>query len=98
MALLELLAGAAPARIVATELLVCRRDDRSLRRGGGRAPDAECCRACRRRCAGSGDRLRARGRLVLVREIAVLRLLGLVELGGLGRRDLRVEEREHDLL
>ena len=44
------------------------------------------------------DRVRACRRLVRVRKVPVLRALRLLELGCLGGRDLRVEEREDDLL
>src|SRR3954469_1416616 len=71
VAALELLARAAPARLVATELVVlggdnrgCGRRARGSRRGGRAAPGA----VDRRR-----DRIRARKRLVLVHEVPVPR-------------------------
>src|SRR3954454_7459406 len=97
VALLELLAAAAPARVVAADVVVL-----ALVNGGRRAAAAarERGRRARRR---AGDRIGARERLVLVREVAVRRpavrrrrLLG--ERFGVARLDLRVEEDRHDLL
>src|SRR5581483_4471289 len=102
VALLELLAGAAPARVVAADLLVLgdhalpRRDAAAVRPDRGRGRD----RIARPR-SGGHDRVRAGKRLVLVRESAVagrLPLLVLLELRRLGRLDLGVEERDDDLL
>src|SRR4051794_27869974 len=99
MALLELLAAAAPARIVAAELLVLRGDDLPRRcRRRRRAAHADCRGARGRGHARRRNRVRTCGRLVRVRQVPVLRPLRLLELGCLGGSDLRVEEREDDLL
>src|SRR5918995_3216859 len=91
--LLELLARAAPARVVAAELLVFASHDllgvHGLRRscdgtrGGDRATSDRC--AC--------DRAWARGGLVFVGEVAAVLLALLVEQLDVLRRELRVEER-----
>src|SRR5829696_4335643 len=94
--LLELLAGAAPARVVAAELLVFVLHDllrvHGLRRRQG---------ACRRNRTASdrrtGDRARAGSGLVLVGEAAAVLLAGLFEQLRVLRRELRVEERADDL-
>src|SRR5262249_40881161 len=92
VAALELLARAAPARVVPAELVVLGGDALRRSRDGldKRLLPAE--RGC--------DRVGAGQRVVLVREAAVRRLgLGeVLELLRLLGRDLRVEEREHDLL
>src|SRR6266516_1104338 len=77
VALFELLPATAPARIVAADLVAFGGDDRLRRGRGGRAPAADRSRSRDRRADGrrACDRLRARGRLVCVLEIAVLRLL-----------------------
>src|SRR3954451_22872952 len=99
MALLELLAAAAPARIVAAELLVLRGDDLPWRcRRRRRAAQADCRGARGRGRGRRRNRVRTCGRLVRVRQVPVLRPLRLLELGCLGGSDLRVEEREDDLL
>src|SRR5207244_1295911 len=89
---LELLARAAPAGVVAAELLGL--GDDSLLRSRNRLD--ESLLASERACdhVGSGERL------VLVREAAVplLGLLDLLQLAGLFRLELGVEERQDDLL
>src|SRR5205814_9883941 len=65
VAALELLAGAAPARVVAPELLLLRLDHGPRRDRAASGPDR------RRRTAGRRDRLGAGERLVLVGEVAV---------------------------
>src|SRR5437764_12563908 len=99
MTLLELLAAAAPAGIVAAELLVVGRDDlpRGCRRRR-RAAHADGRRARGRAHARRRNGVRACRRLVRVRKVPVLRALRLLELGCLGGRDLGVVEREDDLL
>src|SRR5436190_20338844 len=102
--LLVLLAAPTPAGIVAADLV-------ALGDGAGRGRDRaatgeEGSRGRRRTVAvavagGGADRLGAGQRLVLVGEPASvegLRLLGLLELGGVLRLELRVEEMQHDLL
>src|SRR5918992_2941665 len=96
--LLELLAGTAPARVVAAELLLLAAND--LLRGDALGRSGDCTRGGNRgagaaRCA--GDRARARGRLVLVREAAVDGRL-LLERRHVLRRELGVEQRPDDLL
>src|SRR5712691_2480500 len=100
VAALELLAAAAPARVVAAELVALRADALLGRnraaaadRAGGRdrgsvAPEQLPATGCR-------DRLRAGERLVFVREAATvqrLRLLRLLKLTRLLELDLRMEE------
>src|SRR5262245_15292549 len=72
VALLELLAGAAPAGIVPADVLVLALDD-GARRDGGRDGAAACDRRGRdgRGAARGGDRVGAGERLVLVAEVAV---------------------------
>src|SRR6478735_6304107 len=96
VALLELLARAAPAGVVAAELLVLARADR--RRDGDGSPDrggAHAAGECRVDHVGAG------ARLVLVAEVAVAawRLLRRQPccLTLVRRRELRVEEMQHDL-
>src|ERR1043166_1623076 len=96
MALLELFPRPAPARIVAADLVAIRRDDlpRHRRRG---APGPERPGPPRPDARGR-NRICTRGSLVRVRETPVLLLtpLRLLEHCRIGRRDLRVEQREDD--
>src|SRR5213079_2138596 len=87
VAALELLARAAPARVVAADVLVGRLDDRSGRDGAA-AGD----RRGRGAAPGGRDRLCACNRLVLVVHVTVATAVLLFERGGVGRLDLRMEE------
>src|SRR5919201_2827524 len=102
VALLELLARAAPARVVAADVLPLRFDDRARRaRGRRRAAGQGHRRPAGPATPGGGDRIRAGEGLVLVREPAAVdggRLLRALELVGLLGRKLRVEQRQDDLL
>src|SRR2546428_5287878 len=91
--LLELLAATAPARLVATELLVRRRMHGLLEHAGRRRD------ACHDGASPTrfGDRLSTYDRFVLVAEVPVLTLLLLGELLCLLGRELRVEDVQHDL-
>src|SRR6476469_1081223 len=105
--LLELLATAAPAGVVPADVVAFRVHDRA-RRAGGRCRGAAAGHRHRggtsgARTACSEHRLSAGQRLVLVLQSAAvqglgLRLLRALELVRLLRRQLRVEERQHNLL
>src|SRR5207237_6908539 len=101
VALLELLARAAPAGVIAADLLPVGDDPldgQRLTAGHGRAVTVS------QQLPGGGrrgaDRLRARGRVVLVAQVAVhgLRLLRGLQLLGALDRHLHVEELQDDLL
>src|SRR5439155_19223179 len=96
VALLELLAGAAPAGIVPPDVLDGRVD---LRARGNGCRDRAAARRRERRRAGREHRLGARERLVLVAEralaVAGLLLLELLRRGGLVGGHLGVEEERH---
>src|SRR5918995_295066 len=98
VALLELLARAAPARVVAAELLVLVLHDLLGVDLLCRSGDGARGRHRRTTDSGSRDRARARCGLVLVREPIAVLLTGLLEQLGVLRRQLRVEERADDLL
>src|SRR5580765_793373 len=92
--LLVLLAGAAPARVVAAELLLLGDSDRRL-------PGRDCLRrfgeAARGR-AGHRDRTGSGGRLVLVGQRPAVLLRLLLDHRRVLRCELRMEERPDDLL
>src|SRR4029079_7982594 len=103
VALLEFLARAAPAGVVAADLLVC--GNRALASGDGSRARAD--RASGERGATAvpravpargGNRVGARERLVLVREALWIRRGGRLQLLGLLRLHLDVEEMAHDLV
>src|SRR5436190_1029546 len=100
VALLELLARAAPARVVASDVLAVGLDDRLRRAGGrGRAAGDRHRRGARGAATRGGDRIRAgEGFVLVLHPAAVGTLLSALELIRLFRRELRVEERQHDLL
>src|SRR6266508_3027127 len=106
MTFLELLAAPAPAGIVAADLLFVGDDTLLLRGDGGRAAAhragehaAASIRGHHARPrAGRGDRFRSRQRLVLVGEGAAVDVLHALELLGIGRSHLGVEEHQQDLL
>src|SRR5918995_462700 len=98
VALLELLARAAPARVVAAELLVLVLHDLLGVDLLCRSGDGARGRHRRTTDSGSRDRARARCGLVLVREPIAVLLTGLLEQLGVLRRQLRVEEGSDDLL
>src|SRR5688572_11295480 len=95
--LLELLARAAPAGVVAAELLVLALHDLLRVHGLSRSRDGAGGRGRPAADSSSRDRARARRGLVLVREPAAVLLAGLLQHLRVLRRKLRVEERADDL-
>src|SRR5207247_8759242 len=103
VAFFEFLAAAAPAGVVATDVLAVRLDDRARGACGRRRSARQrhgCRRGGRRRSTGGGNRVCAGERLVLVLETAAVdgaRLLRTLQLVRFLRRKLRMEQRQHDL-
>src|SRR5205085_6873555 len=106
MTFFELLAAAAPARVVAADLVAFgdgargRRDGFAAGEQGARRRRGDAVAAAVAGCGGV-DRLRARQRLMLVGEAAAVEglcLLRLLELGGVLGLELRMEEMQDDLL